>query len=107
MEVSVPWILLVFAALFEVGWAIGLKLSDGFTRFWPAVWTVAALVASVALLALAARSLPIGTAYAVWTGLGAAGTAALGIWLFNEAATPARLFCLALIVAGVAGLKMT
>ena len=102
-----PWVLLLLAALFEVGWAIGLKFSDGFTRFWPAVWTLAALVLSVGLLAWAARALPIGTAYAVWTGLGAAGTAALGIWLFHEPATPARLLCLALIVAGVVGLRVT
>ncbi len=102
-----PWLLLLVAACFEVGWAIGLKFSDGFTRFWPALWTAAALLASVILLALAARSLPIGSAYAVWTGLGAAGTAALGIWLFQEPATPARLFCVGLIVAGVVGLRMT
>ena len=100
------WVVLVIAALFEVGWAIGLKYTAGFTRLWPSVWTIVALVASVALLAHAARSLPIGTAYAVWTGIGAAGTACLGLWLFDEAATAARLVCIGLIVAGVVGLKL-
>ena len=100
------WALLVTAAMFEVGWAIGLKYTDGFTRLWPSLWTVAALVASVALLAVAARTLPIGTAYAVWTGIGAAGTALLGLWLFHEPATTARLVCIALILAGVVGLKV-
>ena len=100
------WAILVAAALFEVGWAIGLKYTEGFTRFWPSVWTAVALIASVGLLAIAARTLPIGTAYAVWTGLGAAGTALLGLWLFNEPATPARLVCLGLILAGVVGLKI-
>jgi quaternary ammonium compound-resistance protein SugE len=100
------WLTLFVAALFEVGWAVGLKYTDGFTRFWPSLWTLAALVASVGLLAVAARTLPIGTAYAVWTGIGAAGTAALGLWLFDEPATAARLACIALIVAGVVGLKI-
>ena len=77
----------MIAALFEIGWAIGLKYTDGFSRLWPSVWTIAALAVSVGLLAVAARTLPIGTAYAVWTGIGAAGTALLGIWLFNEPAT--------------------
>jgi len=100
------WIVLVIAALFEIGWAIGLKYTDGFSRLWPSVWTIAALAVSVGLLALAARTLPIGTAYAVWTGIGAAGTALLGIWLFNEPATVARVTCIALIVSGVVGLKI-
>ena len=100
------WTLLVVAALFEVGWAIGLKYTDGFTRIAATAWTVLALVLSVVLLALAARTLPIGTAYAVWTGIGAAGTALLGLWLFGEPATPARLGCIALILAGVIGLKL-
>jgi quaternary ammonium compound-resistance protein SugE len=100
------WTLLVVAALFEVGWAIGLKYTDGFTRVAATAWTVLALVLSVVLLALAARTLPIGTAYAVWTGIGAAGTALLGLWLFGEPATPARLGCIALILAGVVGLKL-
>jgi quaternary ammonium compound-resistance protein SugE len=100
------WIVLVVAALFEIGWAIGLKYTDGFSRLWPSVWTIAALAVSVGLLAVAARTLPIGTAYAVWTGIGAAGTALLGIWLFNEPATAARVTCIALIVSGVVGLKI-
>jgi quaternary ammonium compound-resistance protein SugE len=101
------WTLLVVAGLFEVGWAIGLKFTEGFTRFWPSVGTLAAMAASVALLALAMRSLPVGTAYAVWTGIGAVGTVILGIVLFAEPATLARLGCVALIVAGIAGLKFT
>ncbi len=100
-----PWLLLLIAAAFEIAWAIGLKYTAGFTRLWPSVGTVVALIASVGLLGLAARSLPIGTAYAVWTGLGAAGTAVLGMVLFGEPATPARLVCLGLILAGVIGLK--
>jgi quaternary ammonium compound-resistance protein SugE len=100
------WILLIIAGLFEIGWAIGLKYTDGFSRPLPTVLTVAAMVVSVWLLGLAARSLPIGTAYAVWVGIGAAGTAALGIVLFREPADWARLACLALIVLGVAGLKL-
>ena len=100
------WIVLVVAALFEIGWAIGLKYTDGFSRLWPSVWTIAALAVSVGLLAVAARTLPIGTAYAVWTGIGAAGTALLGIWLFSEPATFARVMCIALIVSGVVGLKI-
>ena len=100
------WVLLFLAGLFEIGWAIGLKYSDGFTRAWPTAWTVAAMVASVVLLALAVRTLPIGTAYAVWTGIGAVGTALLGIYLFGEPATVLRLACIALIVAGIAGLKL-
>lgn len=99
------WLILIVAALLEVGWAIGLKYSSGFTRFWPSAWTITALVLSVVLLAAAARVLPIGTAYAVWTGIGAAGTALLGIWLFNEPATAGRLACIALILAGVIGLR--
>jgi quaternary ammonium compound-resistance protein SugE len=99
------WITLVVAGLFEIGWAIGLKYTHGFTRVWPTIGTAAALVASMALLGIAVRTLPIGTAYAVWTGIGAAGTALLGLWLFDEPATAARLFCIALMVAGVLGLK--
>jgi quaternary ammonium compound-resistance protein SugE len=101
----VAWIILLVAAACEIAWAIGLKYADGFTRFWPSVWTLAMLALSVFLLAVAARTLPIGTAYAVWTGIGAAGTALLGVWLFAESASLARLGCIALIVAGVAGLK--
>lgn len=101
------WALLLLAAVFEVGWAIGLKLSDGFTRPGPTGWTVLSLVLSMVLLGAAARSLPIGTAYAVWTGLGAAGTAALGMLWLGEPVTAARIASLALIIAGVAGLKLS
>lgn len=102
-----PWLLLVIAGLLEVGWAIGLKYTEGFTRLWPSVGTAAAMVASVVLLGLAMRTLPVGTAYAVWTGIGAVGTVILGIALFGEPATLARLACVGLIVAGIAGLKLT
>ena len=100
------WLVLVLAGLFEIGWAVGLKYTDGFTRLWPTVGTAMALVMSMALLGAAVRTLPIGTAYAVWTGIGALGTVALGIVLFGEPATPARLFCVALILAGILGLKL-
>ncbi len=100
------WLVLVVAGMFEIGWAIGLKYTAGFTRLWPTVWTGVALAVSMALLGVAVRTLPIGTAYAVWTGIGAAGTAILGVWLFDEPATAARLSCIALIVAGVIGLKL-
>lgn len=100
------WTLLALAGLFEIGWAIGLKYTEGFTRPWPTVRTVAAMVVSVVLLALAVRTLPIGTAYAVWTGIGAAGTVILGIVLFAEPATALRLFFVALIVGGIVGLKL-
>ena len=100
------WVVLVVAGLFEVAWAIGLKYTDGFTRLWPSVGTAAAMVASVVLLAWAMKTLPVGTAYAVWTGIGAVGTVILGIALFGEAATLARLACVGLIVAGIVGLKM-
>lgn len=102
-----PWLLLVIAGLLEVGWAIGLKYTEGFTRLWPSVGTGAAMVASVVLLGLAMRTLTVGTAYAVWTGIGAVGTVILGIALFGEPATAARLACVGLIVAGIAGLKLT
>jgi len=100
------WIYLLIAGLLEIGWAIGLKYSDGFTRLWPSVGTVAAMIASFAMLGLALRTLPLGTAYAVWTGIGTAGTVILGMLLFSEPADALRLGCIALIVAGVAGLKM-
>ncbi len=100
------WILLLVAGLLEVGWAIGLKYTEGFTRLWPSVWTGAAMVASVVLLAFALKTIPVGTGYAVWTGIGAAGTAILGIALFAEPATAARLGCIGLIVAGIVGLKL-
>jgi quaternary ammonium compound-resistance protein SugE len=100
------WTLLFIAAALEIAWAVGLKFTDGFTRLWPTVGVGVTLVASVGLLAVAARGLPIGTAYAVWTGVGAAGTAIAGIVLFNESASAARLTCLVLIVAGVVGLRV-
>lgn len=100
------WILLLVAAVFEVGWAVGLKYTHGFSRFWPSAVTIAAMAVSMYLLALAARTLPIGTAYAVWTGIGAVGTATLGMIVFKEPATAARVACIALIVAGVVGLKV-
>jgi quaternary ammonium compound-resistance protein SugE len=101
------WVLLFVAGLFEVAWAIGLKYTEGFTRWWPSVGTVTAMVVSVVLLGLAMRTLPVGTAYAVWTGIGAVGTVTLGIVLFGEPATVARLACVALIVSGIVGLKIT
>jgi quaternary ammonium compound-resistance protein SugE len=101
------WLLLFIAGLLEVAWAIGLKYTEGFTRLWPSVGTAGAMVASVVLLGLAMRTLPVGTAYAVWTGIGAVGTVILGIVLFAEPATAARLGCVALIIAGIAGLKLT
>ena len=101
------WICLFVAALFEVAWAVGMKHSYGFTRLWPTVYTFAASLVSFVLLAQATRDLPVGTSYAVWTGIGAAGTAALGIVWFGESASLARLICIALIVAGVAGLKLS
>lgn len=99
------WIYLFFAGLFEVAWAIGLKYTDGFTRLLPSIFTVASIVISLALLGLALKALPVGTAYAVWTGIGATGTALFGIWLFGEPATALRLSCIGLILAGIVGLK--
>jgi len=100
------WTLLVVAGLFEIGWAIGLKYTDGFTRLWPTVWTVASMVISLALLGVALKTIPVGTGYAVWTGVGAAGTAIFGIILFAEPATALRLGSIGLIVAGIVGLKL-
>lgn len=100
------WILLIVAGLFEIVWAIALKYADGFTRLWPTVLFAAAMLVSVVLLGRAAKDLPIGTAYAVWTGVGAAGTAVLGMVLFGESHDWRRLACLALILAGIAGLKV-
>src|SRR5262245_25369488 len=100
------WLFLFVAGLFEVGWAIGLKYTEGFTRLVPSVLTVAAMTLSIVLLGLALRTLPVGTAYAVWTGIGAVGTAALGIYLFDEPAGALRLICIGLILSGIVGLKL-
>lgn len=100
------WVVLFVAGLFEIGWAIGLKYSEGFTRPWPTVGTVVSMAISVVMLGLAMRSLPVGTAYAVWTGIGTIGTAFLGMLLFGESTAAARLACIALIVAGIVGLKL-
>ena len=100
------WLVLIVAGLFEVASAVGLKYAEGFTRLWPSVGVVAALALSMALLGVALRTLPLGTAYAVWTGIGTVGTAVLGIALFREPATAGRLVCMGLIVAGIAGLKV-
>ena len=101
------WIVLLLAGLFETGWAIGLKYSQGLTRLWPTIWTLAAMGISVWLLGLAMKHLPVGTAYAVWVGVGAVGTVILGILLFDEPAGAGRLVSIALILAGIIGLKLT
>ena len=100
------WIYLFFAGLFEIGWAIGLKYAHGFTRLWPSLFTVAAMTVSLFLLGLALRALPLGTAYAIWTGIGTIGTAILGIVLFSEPAEALRLACIGMIAAGIIGLKL-
>src|SRR5688572_8106153 len=100
------WIILIFAGFFEIGWAIGLKYTEGFTRLWPTVGTVAAMIISLWLLGIAMKSLPVGTSYAVWVGVGAVGTVILGIILLGEAANAARLICVAFIIAGIIGLKL-
>ena len=100
------WTHLLLAGLFEIGFALGLKHTDGFTRLWPSLGTAAAAAASLSLMTLAMRTIPVGTAYAVWTGIGAVGVAMLGIALLGESASPARLACIGLIVAGVVGLKL-
>lgn len=100
------WLLLLLAGLCEIAWAIGLKYTEGYTRLWPTVGTVGAMIVSVLLLGIAMKSLPVGTAYAVWVGVGAVGTAILGIVLFGESASFARIASLALIVAGIVGLKL-
>ncbi len=101
------WMILVLAGLFEIGWAIGLKYTQGFTRLWPTVGTVLAMLISVGLLGIAMKALPVGTAYAVWVGVGAIGTAILGIVLFGEPANTGRLISLALILVGIVGLKLS
>lgn len=100
------WLILLLAGLFEVGWAVGLKYTEGFTRPLPTLATVAAMAVSLGLLGLALRTLPLGTAYAVWTGIGTLGTALLGVLLFQESADPLRLGCIGLILAGIVGLKL-
>ncbi|MBP1856552.1 quaternary ammonium compound efflux SMR transporter SugE [Rhizobium herbae] len=101
------WIFLFLAGILEIGWAIGLKYTEGFTRLVPTVLTGAAMLASIVLLGVAVRTLPLGTAYAIWTGIGTVGTVILGIILFAEPATAVRIGCIALIIAGIAGLKLT
>jgi len=100
-----PWVYLLIAGLLEIGWAIGLKYTHGFSRLWPSVGTILCMIVSFAFLALALKTIPVGTGYAVWTGIGAAGTALLGMALFGESKDASRLICIALIIAGVAGLK--
>lgn len=100
------WVYLFFAGLFEVGWAVGLKYTHGFTRLAPTVLTIAAMAISLYLLGLALRTLPLGTAYAIWTGIGTVGTAILGIMLFSEPAEILRLMCIGMIAAGIVGLKL-
>ena len=100
------WLVLLVAGLCEVGWAVGMKYTDGFSRLWPSVWTVALMIASVVLLGWALKVLPLGTAYAIWTGIGAVGTAILGIYLFDESRDVLRFVCIGLIVAGIVGLKL-
>ena len=100
------WVILVIAGLCEVGWAIGLKYTAGFTRLWPTVWTVLSMIVSLWLLGIAMKGLPVGTAYGVWVGVGCIGTVILGILLFGEPATPGRLISVGLIIAGIVGLKL-
>ena len=102
-----PWLSLGIAGVFEVVWAVGLKYTDGFSRLWPSVFTLLAMAVSLYFLAQAIRTIPLGTGYAVWTGIGAAGTAIMGIVLFAESTHVMRLLCIALIVAGIVGLKLT
>lgn len=100
------WIILFIAGLTEIGWAVGLKYTEGFTRLWPSVFTGLSMVVSIVLLGIALKTLPLGTAYAIWTGIGTVGTAILGIYLFGESAAALRLVCIGLIVAGIVGLKV-
>lgn len=107
MSVTSSWIVLIIAGLFEVCWAIGLKYTDGFTKLYPSIFTLVTLALSMFLLAKASQTLPIGTAYGVWVGVGALGAAILGIVLFKESATPARIFFIALMLISIIGLKLT
>lgn len=100
------WLLLFIAGIFEICWAIGLKYSHGFTKFWPSVFTAVSMIISMVLLSIAVKEIPIGTGYAVWTGIGAVGTAILGIFLFNESSEFIRVFFMLLIIVGIAGLKI-
>jgi quaternary ammonium compound-resistance protein SugE len=100
------WVYLIAAGVLEIGWAVGLKYTEGFSRLWPSVFTIVCMIVSISLLGLALKTLPVGTAYAIWTGIGAAGTAIVGIILFAEPATAMRLGAISLIVAGVLGLKL-
>ena len=106
MSNATAWFVLLIAGLCEIGWAVGMKYTEGFSRLWPSVWTVSGMIASVLLLGWALKSLPLGTAYAVWTGIGAVGTAILGIYLFDESRDVLRFVCIGLIVAGIVGLKL-
>ena len=106
MSSTQAWIILLIAGLCEVGWAVGMKYTDGFSRLWPSVWTLVGMAASVVLLGWSLKVLPLGTAYAVWTGIGAVGTALLGIYLFGESREALRFVCIGLIVAGIIGLKL-
>jgi quaternary ammonium compound-resistance protein SugE len=103
---AMAWVLLVVAGMFEIGWAVGLKYTAGFTRFWPTAATVIAMIVSIGLLGMAVRTLPIGTAYAVWTGIGTVGTVVVGILVLGEPVTLIRLTCVLLIVMGIIGLKL-
>lgn len=100
------WVILIFAGIFEICWAVGLKYSNGFTKLWPSIFTIFSMIVSMTLLSFTVRVIPVGTAYAVWTGIGAVGTAILGIYLFNESSDSLRLFFIFLIVVGITGLKI-
>jgi quaternary ammonium compound-resistance protein SugE len=104
---NMNWIILTVAGLFEVGWAIGLKYTEGFTRLWPTVWTIMAMIISLGLLGIAMKGLPVGTAYSIWVGVGAVGTVILGIVLLGESASVTRMISVALIIAGIIGLKLS
>lgn len=106
MTTSMSWLVLIIAGLFEVGWAVGLKYTEGFTRLWPSVATALSMVVSLGLLGMAMKQLPLGTAYAVWVGVGAVGTVILGIMMLGESASMGRLFSVALILCGIIGLKL-
>ena len=101
------WIILIVAGLFEVGWAIGLKYTEGFTRLWPTLWTIMAMIISLGLLGIAMKGLPVGTAYSIWVGVGAVGTVILGIVLLRESASVSRMISVVLIIAGIIGLKIS